>query len=65
MEIKKIRKIEEILKEIPASKYEYVVNFLSWLRDSDDVLTSDEKKRLRRARTEKGTVKWKDLRSDA
>jgi len=65
MEIKKIRKIEEILKEIPASKYEYVVNFLSWLRDSDDVLTSDEKKRLRRARAEKGTVKWKDLRSDA
>jgi len=58
------RKIDSLLKELPEEKFRLAVNFILWLKQSDEILTVEEIKKIKKAKKEKDGVSWKKLRAN-
>jgi hypothetical protein len=59
-----LQKIDSLLKELPDEKLQMAMNFILWLKQSDEVLTDAEVKKVKKARKEKSGISWKKLREN-
>jgi hypothetical protein len=59
-----LQKIDSLLKELPDEKVQMAMNFILWLKQSDEVLTDAEVKKVKKARKEKSGISWKKLREN-
>ena len=59
-----IQKIDSLLKELPDEKVHLAMNFILWLKQSDEVLTEVEVKKVKKAKEEKSGISWKKLRGN-
>ena len=57
-----LQKIDSLLKELPDEKVQMAMNFILWLKQSDEVLTDAEVKKIKKARKEKSGISWICLR---
>ena len=53
-----LQKIDSLLKELPDEKVQMAMNFILWLKQSDEVLTDAEVKKVKKARKEKSGISW-------
>ena len=53
-----LQKIDSLLKELPDEKVQMAMNFILWLKQSDEVLTDAEVKKIKKARKEKSGISW-------
>mgnify|MGYP000942153620 CR=1 FL=1 len=59
-----LQKIDSLLKELPDEKIQMAMNFILWLKQSDEVLTDAEVKKIKKARKEKSGISWKKLKTN-
>jgi hypothetical protein len=59
-----LQKIDSLLKELPDEKVQLAMNFILWLKQSDEVLTEVEVKKVKKAGKEKSGISWKKLREN-
>jgi len=59
-----LQKIDSLLKELPDEKVQMAMNFILWLKQSDEVLTDAEVKKVKKARKEKSGISWKKLKTN-
>ncbi len=59
-----LQKIDSLLKELPDEKVQMAMNFILWLKQSDEVLTDEEVKKVKKARKEKSGISWKKLKTN-
>ncbi len=59
-----LQKIDSLLKELPDEKVQLAMNFILWLKQSDEVLTDAEVKKVKKARKEKSGISWKKLKTN-
>ena len=59
-----LQKIDSLLKELPDEKVQMAMNFILWLKQSDEVLTDAEVKKIKKARKEKSGISWKKLKTN-
>ncbi len=53
-----LQRIDSLLKELPDEKVQLAMNFILWLKQSDEVLTDAEVKKIKKARKEKSGISW-------
>ena len=53
-----LQRIDSLLKELPDQKVQMAMNFILWLKQSDEVLTDAEVKKIKKARKEKSGISW-------
>ncbi len=53
-----LQRIDSLLKELPDEKVQMAMNFILWLKQSDEVLTDAEVKKIKKARKEKSGISW-------
>lgn len=53
-----LQRIDSLLKEFPDEKVQMAMNFILWLKQSDEVLTDAEVKKIKKARKEKSGISW-------
>ena len=51
-----LQRIDSLLKELPDEKVQMAMNFILWLKQSDEVLTDAEVKKVKKARKEKSGI---------
>ena len=54
-----LRKIDSLLKELPEDKFQLAVNFILWLKQSDEIFSSEEIQKIKKAKKEKGGIACK------
>ena len=59
-----IKKIDSLLKELPEEKFQLAINFILWLNQTDEVFSTDEIQKIKKAKKEKGGISWKKLREN-
>jgi hypothetical protein len=59
-----LQRIDSLLKELPDEKVQMAMNFILWLKQSDEVLTDAEVKKIKKARKEKSGISWKKLKTN-
>lgn len=59
-----LQRIDSLLKELPDEKVQMAMNFILWLKQSDEVLTDAEVKKVKKARKEKSGISWKKLKTN-
>lgn len=57
-----LQKIDSLLRELPDDKVQLAMNFILCLKQSDEVLTDMEVKKIKKARKEKSGISWKRLK---
>lgn len=64
MKTLQLQRIDSLLKELPDEKVQMAMNFILWLKQSDEVLTDAEVKKIKKARKEKSGISWKKLKTN-